>query len=515
MRWHDVGRRIAQLGKSLRIPEMREPIPPGEYSPQSPTAAASSPETSVAGLDDPRFMQALSDTLRRDERVTAGCLHIIGIDRVQKHYGDRWPRVAPRIHGIIRDVIEAKLSDADFHCQMDNLSYLLVMPQASEDLARIKCALIVSEIARRVFGEQDAANLVHSATAVIGSKGEVDLQRHGVLQDLAALQRATTTTVGEEHALQDTAGDGDRDPASHATDEALRLSTDDLTREEDPGGSRTDNPDRWEKTHWNRKSEPLWLEEIKSVPDLPSDLTSVYRAIWCPGKRRITGSLSLPARLDRDGYLAIGGAAMPSRTASSDNADLDIFLLERLAESTTEGMESGSLVIPVHLATIATRHGRDDYLHVYWRSFAGGHRSCVFEVLGIVDSTPDSLIAEVTSALRPLAASVQVRVRLDDRNMDRYLPMNLNAIGADVANLSLSEADLLPLCRDFARRSATFGFDSFIHGLNSRSMSLAAASNGITYLDGDEVVSASKHLPAEMEFGIDDLYQPLLESLPD
>ena len=91
--------------------------------------------------------------------LVTGRVHMINVDKVREHLGDRWPKFAERVHETIKAELKIRLSSRDMFRRMGDDSYVIVFGDCPEAEARLKIALLSEQILEKLLGEEDAKDL--------------------------------------------------------------------------------------------------------------------------------------------------------------------------------------------------------------------------------------------------------------------------------------------------------------------------------------------------------------------
>src|SRR5262249_44071915 len=127
--------------------------------------------------------------------LTSGRINLIGLNKVKERFGASWERVADRADRIARNTIERYLVKGDIYGSMQGgVAYVIVFAQLPDHQAKIKCALIGTEIARALLGEE-GTELLEIKTGTAQVDGSFKLE--DVRLDEAALAPEPTPDLLE------------------------------------------------------------------------------------------------------------------------------------------------------------------------------------------------------------------------------------------------------------------------------------------------------------------------------
>lgn len=484
--------------------------PPKGSSPEKPASRLT--------LESPEFVRRLKEVFSARHEVVLGGMHVIGLAKIRQHFGDDWDRVAPRVDQVIRNAIERRLGADDVYASFQESAFILLFPHLSKDMAQMKCALIAQEVAKRVFGEAASPDLVEVATTSIDAKGGFEVDRVAVgelAREIAEGKRGAI--LHEVRPPGEPAGKPAADPA------------------EPPAASPAEKPEAHAETEIEWRESPSAddpgsdgkrsAEAEELLSRLPprerklysrGPLTFVYRPMWLVRHKVLSAHTCIPARVTSEGTALVGGAALLSSSGNPVNAEYDRGCLEMVAKELEELESEGRssvMVVPVHFVSLADPHLRARFLETLRATPERFRRRILFEVISIPEGTPQSRLQEAMGALATTGTPTLMRVRLDNKDFNRFLGMHIYAVGADIGNFAAPEAKLIPQLERFVEEASTLGLKTYIHGLRTTSLTSAAVCAGFDYIDGDPVMSVIEDPEANTPFDIETLYRPLLSSL--
>ncbi|NQV48680.1 MAG: hypothetical protein HQ504_12990 [Rhodospirillaceae bacterium] len=439
-------------------------------------------------LDD--FQDLLREQCRTESSL--GSAQIIDLTRVRDYFGDKWPSKEKKIHAYVRQAIERRLSEKDMYTLFKDERYIIVFSELTQKIARLKCGLIAQEISKRLFGS-DTSDFLDIISGTINKKGKFSFNKMSSKPDTDWKEASETTTV-------ELPGDLSA-PKSAPTPEHKR-----------PGRSSDDD---WSFAPGKKINESfLYFSKTDKVSGISfSDFQSVYRPMWNTEHKAISAYCCIPARIDSNGSTLIGGAAMPLGHASPENAILDQFVLQRIVSDLIKiGRDKRKmfLVEPVHYITLNDPKLHAPFLELCRHIPQELRKLLIFEVLGLPDSLPSTILARIMLALKPFGGAVSVRRRLDASDLAQLHDMGVNAVGADISNYAAPEEKIIKQMAGFCESASMANLHTYIHGLRSVSLISSALGAGFTYVDGDPVMSVID-LPKPLSpFDLENLYGPML-----
>lgn len=434
------------------------------------------------------------DLLKGQRRTgsSVGSVQIIDLTRVREYFGDKWPSKKKKIHEYVRQAIERRLSEKDLYTLYKDERYIIVFSELIQKIARLKCGLIAKEISKRLFGS-DTSDFFDIISGTVDEKGKFSFKKISSEADADWKEGSETTAVElpDESSVPKSAPAPQHERSGRSSDGDWSFA---------PGKKKEENFLYFNKTD-------------KASGISFSDFQSVYRPMWNTKHKVISAYCCIPARIDSSGSTLIGGAAMPLGHASPENAILDQFVLQRIVSDLIKiGSDKRKmfLVEPVHYITLNNPKLHAPFLELCRHIPQELRKLLIFEVLGLPDSLPSTILARIMLALKPFSGSVSVRRRLDASDLAQLHDMGVNAVGADISNYAADEEKIIKQMAGFCESASIANLYTYIHGLKSVSLISSALGAGFAYVDGDPVMSVID-LPKPLSpFDLEDLYGPML-----
>ncbi len=98
-----------------------------------------------------------AELLKKRSLVTSGKLQLIGLEKVKRRLGRKWPAMQQEVYAISEDVISMHLSKGDIHLRQKDDIYLIIFANASREQGEFTAGAISDEIRDRLFatGKED------------------------------------------------------------------------------------------------------------------------------------------------------------------------------------------------------------------------------------------------------------------------------------------------------------------------------------------------------------------------
>jgi hypothetical protein len=454
---------ISRLGKT--ISQLFSTTPPAkEVRPARRPAArpAERPRPAAEPTPDAR----LRELLAQKSLIAAGKLQVLGLDNIREQLGLRWEVVSTKVHGIVERIIKKRLTPVDLYLRYGDEAYpayVILFGNLKKAEAQIKCALIAEEIAREILGSDASSDAVEVKTVVATVDGAL------VAEDVDALDAVGRILEQEADKLEAEAAN----PAQAATN---------------------------------------WTAAAPASP-VPQDLGFAYQPVWDVRRNVILTFRCVPvhrtAKQAAIGYDVLG-AGQPTAEAY---AELDLRVLEHITSDYRLLRQQGQrrlLACGVHFQTLANRQGRPKYLNICRDLPEDVRRDVVFELTGLPAGVVQLRLSELVQCLRPYCREVHVVMGPGPAGLEIFRNLGIAAVGLDVTKSRHSEGDLITAMNRFVGKASELKFSTFIRGLGTKSLTLAAVGAGFDYIDGDGVFPAIDTLGEAHRFKPTDLFAHLM-----
>jgi len=138
-------------------------------------------------------------TLKPEFRIAAsaallqrGCVHVIGLDEIKAEIGPIWEKRKGSAWAHLENLLQQKLGPTDFFFRIDDTSFLVSMPSATEEEAQTFCVSIAHDLHTNLLGPCEIGKLkVSRATSTQDDTIKIDpltVQQLTSLARLAGLQ---------------------------------------------------------------------------------------------------------------------------------------------------------------------------------------------------------------------------------------------------------------------------------------------------------------------------------------
>ncbi|HYD65496.1 hypothetical protein [Azospirillum sp.] len=243
-----------------------------------------------------------------------------------------------------------------------------------------------------------------------------------------------------------------------------------------------------------------------------AELAFLHSPLWHVPRQVINARLCQVAM--RAGARLVAGTALLPDTADSRLVALidrvvalkAVAELDALGQRAGRGTGRGVLVVPVHHSTLAGGPISREFLGLC-RSIAPPLRSLlVWELVEPAGSMTALHLPAAVNALKGSGRAVLVRVDIDYPRFEDFLGIGVHAVGTDIVDLDLPEADIIRKLQIFRARADRFGLRCYVHGVRTLSLLAAAVCDGFEYVGGEIIGPDAERLGEIEPFELGDAY---------
>ncbi len=415
--------------------------------------------TSSCELNDQSFRQRAKDILTSGHTVTAGAVHLIGLDDIRESLEHRWESVRERVHEYTDRLLKKILSPQDIWFRHGDAQYIIVFAQADMQAAQLICAKIVENLHKALLGHSDTSRITVK-TALMEIDGSIAV-------DTARL----------DHLLQQAAGQS-RHAAGHP-DDALH------SRPESPAPQQ--QPERRQRPS---------LDGFALGNGPPPQPKVLFRPIFDVRNKVIS---TYTCRPDIHTCRYINQITIDDIQHEESIFDFDMETLCH-AVSTYNELYANKFryaqTIPVHFETIAATRRRREYLQSCRMIPSYLIPFLAFELEGLPQGIPYGRLAEIVTMLRPYGRATIVMLREETPDIPIYANAGIKGVG-----LSMDFRDGDQRCIDkiqsFCPVPRKHGMFAYVDGARNAAQLQAATEAGASYVGG-AVVGEDSEFPEHM-----------------
>jgi EAL domain-containing protein (putative c-di-GMP-specific phosphodiesterase class I) len=365
----------------------------------------------------------------------------------------------------IKDLISAEMRRGEIFRSVGPGVYHMVFPRVSVELAALRSMTIEEKVARYIRAVKPAA---YNAEAV--------MQRIAAATKAAADLRAAqgpTATLTKPAA------------APLSATRTIESLMDPQTRNQ-PDVTLTD-ADMRAFAHLKLRFHPMWHVHNK--------LITGYRCVFALNNERV--SYRDGAKLLNETSEEVLKAKFDLAVCMQATAHLNIMLKRG---------QKALMIVPVHYSTMEQPRLMAPFMDLSAKAAEEARKLLVFELLGVPVGLSRFKLQEPITQLRSRCRALVVRSGVDFTNFESYRDLGVHAVGMDASEYPWKEAKMIAFLEQFAAVAQRFRLQSFVHGVPTNSLTVAAVASGYTYVDGPAIAADLDSPERIHSFGVKSLY---------
>lgn len=404
--------------------------------------------------------------------VSAGKIHLLGLEDVQQRLDKKWNRMSELVHRYFEAAIRREVGSDDSFVKVDELSYLLLLRESSLAEAELKCAKISGEVCEHLFGENAVDVSTRSLTLPVN---DADLS-------LAAVQRAMNALLEKEG--REARFYLDHQSASSDVHQNIRVQLD--TDFEQTHYLPIENPDFLYRPIWDSVRGIIVTYLVQALPDTLASTTSLsgFCIAENEGDQALLDRLTLMECLDRASILRESGLKI-------------------------------QFAVPLHFNTLAREK--------FWSKYSATLNTTPKDILkyifpfvcGVYFDIPNFRLARELPKLNVISRHTFCVVDNTNDRPDGIASISRQFQNTNIYALGLTRSKEDPekvwmqklsrVCKDSRR----MGFETFALGAAERSAAVNAIGAGARFIEGPGV----RRPTADPKFGyiqeVEDLYRDI------
>jgi len=386
------------------------------------------------------FKSCATDILAGRHKITAGSVHLIGLDDIREELGERWDGVKDRVHGYAERLFHKFLSPQDHWFRHGDDHYIIAFALTDKTAAQLICSKIVEHLHRSLLGHADTRRITVTS-AVMTVDGRVAL-------DSARLEDVLRNAVAGLENAEETAGPATPAPGPAAAAPAF---------------------------HPNVRFRPIF--------DVQHKVVSTFVSRPAPDTARfIHGIMGFEAQHEEAAF-ALDMESLAQSVGTYNELYANKF---RYAQTIT-----------VHFATMASARRRREYVEACRAIPHHLLPFLAFELEGLPHGVPLVRLAEIVAMLRPFGRAVMVMTRDEDlRDLPGYAKAGIKGVGI---RLDIGEAGqpCVERMQAFCQAARRFGMFTYVDGVRTAAQLAAAEAAGAAYLCGP-MIGEDAEVPEHM-----------------
>lgn len=419
------------------------PPPPASVPAPAPVPT-STPAAPAPGRDDAALRDRLRNILGAGNTISAGSVHLLGLDALRDKLGARWDAVSGRVFMLTERLLRDTLSPQDVFFRHETGTYVVVFARLGPAEARLVCGRIVADLQRILLGEDDTTSVtVRSSVREVGG---------GTQMRGASLDEMVRAAVNSPPA-----GDDDKGGAGNSGD---------------PTAERMPPPPRW----------AVAVEE-------KGPLEIMYRPAWDAGRQVLSLYIARPCRQQARrrpvwGYEAADDPADPASVLA-----LDLTVLREAVDCYVELYQNRFrffLCLPVHFESVAITSRRQPVIALLQRIPAELRPFLTFQLDGLPAGIPEGRLRDLVNALAPYGRCVGASLPLGSRELPTYAAAGVREM-ATALPPGAALPRLAPDLAQFAAAAQKLKLRTILEGVDAPAQEQMAEAAGINFLAGDYI----------------------------
>jgi len=503
-------------------------------SPLGPERAA--PQEAVTRLE---FGQRLSTLASFGGAISAGRVKLINLEALKREFGPRWDQIGERVAATISSTLKSRLGPRDAFIRLDEAHFVLLFGTHDGERAAAVCSLIAAEIKQKLFGIERELNSIKLATATVSVEGGVTLDPIDPIATLSALLDAAPAVTEHPVPADDTARKPKNDPewreyrrprqpgeedgprsvpikisprALNDLIKTLGLAIGDWRQASAPAEHVIYDGAELQRqiSESARRQETLrQIEAAASGMTVPvADLNSTlgdgterdlivsqlrganfrYQPIWHRETQAIT-SYGLNLRF------LVGDAQLSVNELMSWEDDpevvvaVDLLMARKALADLAAMMRQGTkaiLSLPLHRAVLDMPVARAELLALLTAAPVPMRQLILLDILDAY-AGDWTLLPALVAGLRRVSREVVLRLSLDHTDFSRVRAAGAHTVGGDLREHAWPHARAMRGLADFGKAAHSAGLRTYVLGINTAPLAIAAIAAGFDYLAGNAV----------------------------
>ncbi|EME68556.1 hypothetical protein H261_17933 [Paramagnetospirillum caucaseum] len=471
--------RLAQSLKTLWDDE--KPAPAGSAPGRVPRPTARSSVESAA--------EWLEQMLARDPAIKAK-LHVVSLAEYRDSVGEKWPRLADKVSIIVDQVVRRNIGKGNTFCRDGEDCWILAFPELSIEDARRRTIMVVEELGRFLYGQQQGGQDRPVALAAeipvaeaVGEDGEFDSARIARAVDEV---RAYVSTSGLPYLPSSTAqgGPAAADPLSGWTS----LGRGEETRRDDM---------KWETIEGTGVKKPAAYLDPSIVGAIPpgASLSLLWRPTWVAMGEAISAYGARVVRRDREGDEPMEGCRAYPEGDAATALTLDRFVvnsavrdIRNAARNAPEGVPQSSVILPLSWQSLSSDQRNSVVFALSDLTQETRNTRLVIEIFNIPDGTTTPELESVVSFVGTLCREVLVRTRLSARRTSVAAEIGVSMVGLDLSEFrpedKMDDEQLLAVLERIQQETAKDGIGCYLWSARHRKVVGGVVQGGFEMVNG-------------------------------
>lgn len=237
-----------------------------------------------------------------------------------------------------------------------------------------------------------------------------------------------------------------------------------------------------------------------------------YIPMW-DTRRQVISTFVVQPGLDSAFNIISGWRDILAAEPAITSQILDEAMLNEASQALDRLLQGGkrSLVcLPVHYETLGPPAARAAYLARVRSLSADVRKHLILELVGLPLGVPSVRLFDITTGLRQSCRAVIAQIDLRDPMLTTLRDVGITVAGIELGARPPDETQLINRLTAFSAAVHKAAMASYLHGIPSLSIAVAAVGAGFTYVSGRPVASPQEGLRMVERYGLQDLYYRML-----
>lgn len=398
----------------------------------------------------------------QNSTLVSGRLHVLNLERLERHFGATWPKVRERALAIAEQTVLGGLGPQDLQIRVEDTKWLFFFPTLDKQAAQVRCAMLAEKVFRRLIGDDSRFDDVKVETVVVEADGKL-------------LMEAADPTTLIQTMLEQAAAEPPEDRP--------------------PGGPFDFDDDDEEAESATPKTPPTpqrWLQREHEC--FPADLRFRFIPVWDASRAVVATHACEPARVAPGGIELHGYDTLTTGAGSPLVGDLDVATFARARSAARELLRAndpGIVSFPVHCRTLELPEARRRITSALERSKPDERKLFAAQLAGLPKGAPIYRILQGVSFLRRYAQAVFIHLPPSFIRFDELRGSGAYGVICHVRSSGRPTAEGMKELRRFCFQARRASLKPVAVGLRDAAAAQAAIEAGILNLQGEAIRSAS------------------------
>jgi len=421
----------------------------------------------------PRLKQVLSGK----DATTLSQVHVIGLEEIRQHFGDRWDEVQDKVFRHAQRAIDEALADKDMCLPCGRAGYILIFPAQARAVGEAKAEGIAATLRRRLLGEGEPTSHLKIGTVTVSGSGEA------ILEELANPKTAPKIEASTE--VQSNPSEG---PVLVSSTAGRTPSLEELAPPEMKPVTR-------------EAAAPKKVCYDLCAPCVQKPAAIQFSPVWFVEKELV---VNYSVRPEIDCVFAAPRKAWSNLTTSEGRdaaMALDLQTLVAVGQSLELVLSQGRRMLQTPMISTALFYDatRQAALHaVMARMSEEVRKHMQLVIIDTVQGADSPLVRLAAKIMKPLLREITLVVGYGDRTLKRAKEAGFKAIGLDLGLMpNLEPSLLMDELTTFRAQAKSVGLDCFLAGVEMKPMLMKALKLGFEFIGGP-AIAASTETPGKV-----------------